>query len=84
MHYIEDNELYNLLLEMDNDFHSANATKGSLPSESHIWQSEVRHAREMAATVMTDWEEEMYQMSGQQQDDDAVQEQIMDYYYNQA
>ena len=67
-HYVDDDELYDLLMEMEQEF------DGSIAS------SNGRDTTEKSPTVMSDWEEEMYFMTVTQHEDDAVQEQIMDYY----
>ena len=67
-HYVDDDELYDLLMEMEQEL------DGSIAS------SNGRDTTEKSPTVMSDWEEEMYFMTVKQHEDDAVQEQIMDYY----
>jgi hypothetical protein len=78
-HYVDDEELYDLLLEMEHELKDSIATKGN-HSEAHNIESESPVAQETSIAVMTDWEEEMYYMSTRLHEDDAVQEQIMDYY----
>ena len=78
-HFVDDNELYDLLLEMEHELNNEISTNGNR-SEVYNIQIESPKAQKSSVAVMTDWEEEMYFMSAQQHEDDAVQEQIMDYY----
>ena len=78
-HYIGDDELYDLLLEMEQELNGTVASNGNY-FESDKMQTELLYAGESSVAVMTEWEEEMYHMSACRHEDDAVQEQIMDYY----
>ena len=76
-HYLDDDELYDLLLEMEQEFRGGNSS--SEPSGT----TTTRRSSANTVVFMTDWEEDMYYHQSLQQqeqyENDAVQDQIMDY-----
>jgi hypothetical protein len=77
-HFIDDDELYDLLMEMENELNGTIASR-----TEHVYDNtlgSMNNVAEEYATFMSDGEEEMYNMTVRQYDDDAIQAQIMDYY----